>query len=165
MKTIVLIRHAKSSWSNFEIPDIERPLNERGKKNAGEMALRLFKKNILIEAILSSPAVRARSTAEYFANEYQIDSKDIIIVPELYMANSAAFIQAIRHAPPGVDIIAVFSHNNGITEFANTLTHVRIDHMPTCSMFAITTDIRSWDDFSQENNRFLFFDYPKNVRQ
>ncbi len=164
MKTIVLIRHAKSSWNNLELTDIERPLTERGKRNAEDMAGRLFKRNILLESILSSPAVRARFTAEYFADEYQIDRKDIIIVPELYMADNAAFTESIRKAPANADIITVFSHNNGITEFVNTLTSVRIDHMPTCSMFAISADIRSWSDFSHENNRFLFFDYPKNVK-
>ncbi|MBO9571052.1 MAG: histidine phosphatase family protein [Chitinophagaceae bacterium] len=161
MKTILLVRHAKSSWENFSVDDRERPLNPRGKRDAPEMARRLLKKNILIDAFLSSPALRAKTTAEYFAEEYEMNKNKIIIVPELYMANNEAFINTIRHAPADADIIAIFSHNNGITEFANTLTDTRIDHMPTCSVFAITADIRSWSDFKPGANRFFFFEQPK----
>ncbi len=76
----------------------------------------------------------------------------------------------MRHLPillkmhrPSADIIALFSHNTGITEFANTLSSARVDHMPTCAVFAVTCDIRSWGDFKPAVNRFFFFEYPKKV--
>lgn len=161
MKTILLVRHAKSSLENFSVNDEERPLNPRGKKDAPEMAKRLLKKNILIDVFLSSPALRAKTTAEIFADEYEMDRNKIIIIPELYMANNEAFTNTIKNAPAGADIIALFSHNEGITDFANTLSSTRIDHMPTCAVFAATCDIRAWADFKPGNNRFFFFDYPK----
>lgn len=161
MKTILLIRHAKSSWENFSVSDEDRPLNERGKKNAPEMARRLLKKDIRIDAFISSPAKRARATAEYFAEEYGVSKKKIILVPELYMASNAAFISTIRNAPEDAKTIALFSHNNGITEFANTLSDARIDEMPTCAVFAVHADIDDWHSFQPGNNSFYFFDYPK----
>ena len=161
MKTILLIRHAKSSWDNFSINDAERSLNERGKKNATQMAKRLLKKKIAINAFLTSPATRALTTAQLFAREYGYSPENIIVIPELYMAGHAAFIAAISSAPEEAGTIAVFSHNSGITEFANSLTEVRIDNMPTCSIFAFTADINNWQDFNHSAASFAFFDYPK----
>ena len=134
MKTIILVRHAKSSWDDFSLKDEERPLTDRGKKNAPEMAKRLLKKKVPIDAILSSPAKRAKSTAEYFANEYEIPKKKIILIPELYRGSTDAFVRTIRNAPEKANSIAIFSHNNGITQFANALSETKIDNMPTCSV-------------------------------
>jgi phosphohistidine phosphatase len=161
MKTLLLIRHAKSSWENFAVTDEERPLNARGKKNAPEMAKRLRKKHITIDAFLSSPAKRARDTAEYFTDAYDVPAKSIIIVPELYMANAEAFTAAIRNAPRKADTIAVFSHNDGITQYANRLSDARVDNMPTCAVFGVKCNIRDWSEFEPRDNEFYFFDYPK----
>ena len=163
MKTIILVRHAKSSWDDFSLKDEDRPLTDRGKKNAPDMAKRLLKKKIPIDAILSSPAKRAKSTAEYFAKEYDIAKKKITLVPELYMASSDAFIRTIRNAPEKADSIALFSHNDGITQFANSLSDARVDHMPTCSVFAVKVDIDSWNEFEPGKAEFYFFDYPKSL--
>lgn len=163
MKTILLIRHAKSSWENFTVSDEERPLNERGKKNAPEMARRLLKKKILIDAFISSPAKRAHTTARYFAEVYGVPKDNIILVPELYMAGTEAFTNTIRNAPSKAGTIALFSHNNGITEFANRLTAARIDDMPTCAVFAVKCNIDHWQEFTAGNNEFYFFDYPKSI--
>lgn len=161
MKTVILVRHAKSSWEDFGVKDEDRPLTDRGKKNAHEMARRLLNKKIVIDAFLSSPAKRARTTAEYFAEAYGVKKKQIITVPELYMADNAAFLETITSAPQTAHTIALFSHNNGITVFANTLCDVRIDHMPTCSVFAVKSNIERWADFKSHENEFYFFDYPK----
>jgi len=163
LKTIILVRHAKSSWDDFSLKDEDRPLTDRGKKNAPDMARRLHKKKIPIDAILSSPAKRAKSTAEFFAEEYDISKKKIIVIPELYMASSDAFIRTIRNAPEKADSIALFSHNEGITQFANSLSEARVDHMPTCSVFAVKVDIDSWDKFEPGKTEFYFFDYPKSL--
>ncbi|MEO8582406.1 MAG: histidine phosphatase family protein [Flavitalea sp.] len=161
MKTLLLVRHAKSSWENFNVTDKERPLNERGIQNALEMARRLCDKKISIDAFLSSPAKRARSTAEFFASTFQVSAGKIIIVPELYIASMEAILQAIQNAPEYASSIAVFSHNTGITDFANVLTSTHIDHMPTCAIFAVNCPISHWKEFRTEKNEFFFFDYPK----
>lgn len=163
MKTIILVRHAKSSWDDISLSDEQRPLTDRGRKNAPEMAKRLLKKNIPIDAILSSPAVRAKSTADYFAKEYDIKKKHIILVPGLYMASHDAFVKTIREAPEHASSIALFSHNDGITQFANSISETRIDHMPTCSVFAVNVDIQHWSDFQPGQAKFYFFDYPKSL--
>lgn len=163
MKTIILVRHAKSSWDDFSLKDEDRPLTERGKKNAPEMARRLSKRKIRIDAILTSPAKRAKATAEYFAKEYEIPKKKMIVIPELYMADTSAFVKAIKEAPPKADAIAIFSHNNGITDFANKLSDTRIDNMPTCSVFAVKVDIDDWNDFQPGKAEQYFFDYPKSL--
>jgi phosphohistidine phosphatase len=161
LKTIILVRHAKSSWDDFSLKDEDRPLTDRGKKNAPDMAKRLLKKKVPIDAILSSPAERAKSTAEYFAREYDISKKKIILIPELYMANNDAFVRTIRNAPEKANSIALFSHNDGITHFANSLSEAKVDNMPTCSVFAVKVDIKSWDEFEPGKSEFYFFDYPK----
>jgi phosphohistidine phosphatase len=161
MKTLLLIRHAKSSWENFAVTDEERPLNARGKKNAPEMAKRLRKKHITIDAFLSSSAKRAQATAEYFTEAYGVPAKSIVVVPELYLANADAFTTAIRNAPPAADTVALFSHNDGITLFANRLSDAKVDNMPTCAVFAVKCDIREWSEFMPRDHEFYFFDYPK----
>lgn len=162
MKTLILVRHAKSSWGTFSTTDEERPLNDRGRKNASEMARRL-KKKLRIDAFMSSPAVRARTTAEYFAEAYGLGKRSILLVPELYMAKQDDFVRTIRNAPSGAGTIAIFSHNNGITDFANNLSTAKIDHMPTCSVFAVKCNINDWLKFETGNNEFYFFDFPKSV--
>lgn len=162
MKTILLVRHAKSSWDNPSDTDAERPLNERGKRNAPEMAARLVQKKIRIDSFLSSPAKRAMSTAEIFAKAYGRKARDIITVPELYLANADAFMRTIAQAPAEASSIALFSHNAGITDFANSLSDTRIHHMPTCSVFAVRCPIDSWQSFEPGKNAFYFFDYPAN---
>jgi phosphohistidine phosphatase len=163
LKTIILVRHAKSSWDDFSLKDEDRPLTHRGKKNAPDMAKRLLKKKVPIDAILSSPAKRAKSTAEYFAKEYDIPQKKIILIPELYMASSDAFVKTIRNAPEKADSIALFSHNEGITQFANSLSEARVDNMPTCSVFAVKVDINDWNEFEPGKAEFYLFDYPKSL--
>lgn len=162
MKTIVLVRHAKSSWDTPGLSDFDRPLNERGKKDAPEMAERLKEKGLKPDVFVSSPAKRAKRTARFFAAAFGQEKEDIVLQEDLYMATEEAFIKAIKGLEDGQDIAVLFAHNPGITEFANSLSNVRIDDMPTCSMFAVAADTGSWSSFMEEEKKFLFFDYPKN---
>lgn len=162
MKTLLLIRHAKSSWNDFSLSDFERPLNERGKTDAPVMAKRLKNKKIEIDAFISSPARRAKKTAQYFIKEFNRDADEIIFVSSLYGASVNDFIEVIKSIDNKYNAIAVFSHNPGITDFVNELVdNANIDNMPTCSMFAVTSKERKWKDFIKSKKEFLFFDYPK----
>jgi len=163
MKTILLIRHAKSSWDNTVQKDFDRPLNERGLKDAPAMAKRLLEKNVQIDALISSPAKRAITTCMLFAEVYSIKPKDIITYNDLYNAQPPTFLKAIKAANDTFNTIAIFAHNPGVTDFANRLTDTRIDDMPTCAIFAIQADIEQWKDFEKAKRQFLFFDYPKNA--
>jgi phosphohistidine phosphatase len=161
MKKLLLIRHAKSSWDNIATSDFERPLNDRGKRDAPMMAKRLLNRNIDIDAFVSSPAKRARKTAELFIEEFKKDKNEIILVDELYAAVADTFFDIISAIPDQYSTIAVFSHNQGITDFSNMLTTTRIDDMPTCSIFAVDIDIQNWKEFKGAKKNFWFFDYPK----
>lgn len=163
MKRILVIRHAKSSWDDPAQSDFDRPLNERGKHDAPQMAQRLLAKSIDIDAFISSPAKRARKTAALFAAEYNYDKEKIILIPELYHASPANFFEAIAQASANANTIALFSHNPGITEFVNMLTEVRIDDMPTCAIFGAQVAIQNWADFKEAPKTFWFFDYPKSL--
>lgn len=127
------------------------------------MAKRLLDKKIAIDAFISSPAKRARQTAEYFIAEYKHPKKEIIFIDELYLATPSVFASIINQVSDQYNTIAVFSHNNGITDYANTLTDTRIDEMPTCSIFAVEADVQSWSGFANAKKEFWFFDYPKAV--
>ncbi len=162
-KQLLLVRHAKSSWADFSIKDFDRPLNDRGRKDAPVMAKRLLDKKIAIDAFISSPAKRARKTAEYFIAGYEQPKKEIIFIDELYLATPSVFASIVGQVSDQYNTIAVFSHNNGITDYANTLTDTRIDEMPTCSIFAVKADVQSWSGFANAKKDFWFFDYPKAV--
>lgn len=161
MKHLFLIRHAKSSWDSATMKDFDRPLNERGKKDAPKMVKKLSAKKIKLDALLSSTAKRALTTAQYFAEEFGIKKKDIIQIPELYHANPNDFYEVIEHADDELNNIAVFSHNPGITEFINELTDKKLMNMPTCGIFAIKIHSNTWKGFASATKDFWFFDYPK----
>ena len=165
MKTLLLVRHAKSSWESPGIPDFDRGLNERGKRDAPQMAKRLKKMGIKIDLLLSSPAKRAKKTAELFAAGMHRRSEEVHCEPELYLPHHGSFYSLISKLPDKVSCAAIFSHNPGITDFANSLTDVRVDNMPTCSVFAVNISADSWANAEAAAKTFLFFDYPKSATE
>jgi len=162
MKHLILIRHAKSSWDNPLQKDFDRPLNDRGIRDAPVMAKRLKDKKVEIDAFISSPAVRALETAQYFAEAYDLKRKDIIQEKDLYHASADALFDFVTQLDDANNNVAVFTHNPGLTEFATELTTVNIDNVPTCGIFAIKLNAESWKDFGEAEKKFWFFDYPKN---
>jgi phosphohistidine phosphatase len=162
MKTLLIIRHAKSSWEDAAVSDIDRPLNDRGRRDAPAMAQRLIKTGISIDRFVSSPAKRARQTAELFLHAFDEKGKHIIyFIPELYHADPSTFEAVVDGLDDGDDTVAIFSHNPGITAFVNTLTAARLDNMPTSAVFAVKCDVKHWKDFRASAPQFWFFDYPK----
>jgi phosphohistidine phosphatase len=162
MKRLLLIRHAKSSWSDFSIKDFDRPLNDRGKKDAPVMAKRMLDKGVSIDAFISSPALRAKKTAEAFAKAYKVPKDSILFFEELYLAGPTAFFDVISKTSESFQTIAVFSHNQGITDFANLLTDTRVDELPTCGIFAVRSAADHWNEFNDLTKEFWFFTSPKN---
>ena len=161
MKTLMLVRHAKSSHTFGLSSDFDRPLNDRGFREAAEMGKKLFKKNTPIDQFVSSPAVRAKTTAESFVAEYDRKMKEILFIPSLYNANPGNFSDVIRELEDAYQHVALFSHNPGITDFASSLTSTHIAHMPTSSVFAATAPVDSWKDFARTEKSFLFFYKPE----
>lgn len=161
-KTLLIVRHAKSSWDIGTLNDFERPLNDRGKKDAPMMAKRLMDRNIPVDAFVSSPAKRAKKTAELFCEAYGKSEDSIIFVSMLYHATADVFYEVIDQLDDSFNTVVLFSHNPGITEFVNILTDdIRVDNMPTCGIYAINVQLKKWADFKKAKKEFLFFDYPK----
>lgn len=161
MKELLLVRHAKSDWNDPSLADFDRPLNERGKREAPMMAKRLEEKKIKIDALVTSPAKRARQTCKHFAKELGFTKKDIVKDEKLYEAGEEDFYEVVESLENKWDSVAIFSHNPGITSFANSLTDTKVDDMTTSSIFAIKINSDKWSDFKTARKEFWFFDYPK----
>lgn len=163
MKTIYIIRHAKSSWADHLLSDFDRSLNARGKQDAPMMAQRLKQKGIKPGGFVSSPALRAKTTAEIFASTLSYPAKDITFVNELYHASLSTLWNVISWLNDDIESVAMFGHNPGLTELANSMVEqVQIDNMPTCSIFAVQASCNKWIEFEHAHRTLLFFDFPKN---
>ncbi len=128
------------------------------------MATRVKARDIHIDAFISSPAKRAKKTAELFCETLEANKNDIIFISALYHAPAPVFFEVIKETAGNIETAAVFAHNPGITHFINLLTEtVQIDNMPTCGVFAVSADCHNWGDFEKAKKAFLFFDYPKNT--
>ncbi|MFK7947376.1 MAG: histidine phosphatase family protein [Saprospiraceae bacterium] len=163
MKTVIFIRHAKSSWKFPELTDFERPLNKRGKRNAPEMALRLKKIGIQPDLIVSSTAVRAKMTATYFAELLNYPIAQIEKVDKIYEAMIKDVFEVIRSLSDDCNIILVFGHNPTFTMIANRFSNTMIANVPTCGMFGVQFKTEKWENFTESQSNFLFFDYPKSI--
>ncbi len=162
MKTLYLIRHAKSSWEYQHLSDFERPLNDRGKRTAPEMAERLKAKNIKFDYIISSTAVRAGSTAVLFATVLGYDPELIDFTAEAYEASEGDICSLIQKVGTSGNHLAVFGHNPTTTFLASRLCGKYFSNVPTAGIVAIEFDIDNWNDLLKSEGRLLFFDYPKN---
>lgn len=164
-KLLVLIRHAKSDWSSGATIDYERPLNERGHRDAPMMGMRLLQKSILPDLIIASTAIRAATTARLIAKEIGYAAQDILWQEDLYHCMPPVFENVIEAADINDSINTVFivAHNPGITDYANEKTAgLHLANMPTCSMVGINLDIDSWQQLREVSGTLNFFDYPKN---
>lgn len=157
---LFLIRHAKSDWP-INVPDFDRPLNERGKKNAPKMANFLKNLGVRIDSFVTSPAKRALTTCKYFAEVFE--NENITKVEKLYDASSSDFLEVIENLSDEIENVAMFSHNNGITYFANSLTNENIVHLPTCAVVGFKIETENWQDFKNSKKEFLFFYTPKEI--
>jgi len=162
MKTLLLIRHAKSGWDDASLSDFDRTLTERGKSDAKIMAQRIKEQSIDIDSFVSSPAKRAKKTAKIFMKELKKNVEEMLLIPDLYEASVNNFYSTIENLEDTRNVVAVFAHNPGITEFVNSLECSPVYNMPTCAVFAFKIKTDHWKDFHGAEKQFLFFDYPKN---
>lgn len=163
MKTLYLIRHAKSSWDNPGQDDVDRPLNERGKKDAPRMGKRLKEREIYPQMIISSHAKRALSTAKRIAKAIGHKKDDIIIENHLYHASEDAIMKIIQRLKDDVNVVFLVGHNPGLTDFINSLRQDDdvLDNLPTCGIIGFRFNIDSWKDIAWESGELLFYDFPK----
>lgn len=163
MKTIYFNRHAKSDWSNRELSDFDRPLNERGLRDAPIMGKRLKSRGESIGLFVSSPANRAIQTARMMSEVFGFPPEKILEVKRLYLPSTRDFLVSISQIDESQHSIILFAHNPGITEIVEYLSGVEIGNMPTCGIAKIEFPLaHAWQEISKGTGELRFFDYPKN---
>ena len=163
MKTLTLLRHAKSSWENASLPDRERPLNRRGQRDAPVMAERINEAGIRPSLILSSPAVRAWTTAKAIAHELGYPQEFLQQEDRLYHASVGGIFKVIAEQNTGFNNLMIVGHNPGLTDFANYLLPDLTDNIPTCGVVSFEIDRNDWHLDGDAKTKLMIFDYPKRV--
>lgn len=163
MKTLFLIRHAKSSWDHPGLRDFDRPLNERGQKDAPRMAQMLVKEGIKPDLLVSSPAKRALTTAIYFAETFDHKPDDVVREQSIYEAFPQEILRLISNLPNDAQTVMIFGHNPTFTEVANRFTEDFIDNVPTCGVVKIMSTAETWNTFYEGNAKITACYFPKEV--
>ncbi len=161
MKTLFLIRHAKSSWS-FNLPDHDRPLGKRGRRDVLKMGKYLSTNQEAPEVFISSTASRAFYTALHICDQFHVDEGNIQLDKRLFHAGSNEILEVIRSAS-NCDRLSIFGHNPGFTDCANRLANISIDNIPTCGVVGISFDINEWRDVEFGKGKQEFFYTPKGI--
>jgi phosphohistidine phosphatase len=166
MKTLYVVRHAKSSWDDVNSADFERGLNDRGKRDAPRMGKRLKEKGIHPDVMVSSPAKRALSTAKRLAEILKYPLEKIKTESKLYHANDDSILSVVQNIKDKHDVVLLLGHNPGLTDFVNAIAEVEIniDNVPTCGVVAFSLQVDSWKNVNWKSGKFLFFDYPKALK-
>ncbi|SRR5690554_2453776 len=159
-KHLFIIRHAKSDWS-FDVSDFDRPLNARGFRSAPEMAKRLAEYAIKPQQLISSPAKRAITTAQVFAEHLHIAVNEIKAEPRIYEALPHTLLQIIGELDNSIDSVAFFGHNPGLTLLVNHLAGPTIYNLPTCSIVHLRfDDVTDWASISGGAGTNVWFAEP-----
>lgn len=161
MKRLVVIRHAKSSWKDPGVRDFDRPLSKRGKTDAPEMGLRLAKRSLVPDRLLSSPAKRAIRTAEIIAGAIGFPAGRITRMDRLYGAGVADLVGILRELDDSAETVYLVGHNPGLTDLVNFLSSAFLDNLPTCGLFCADFEISSWKEIDRQRGRCVFMDFPK----
>jgi phosphohistidine phosphatase len=163
VKTLFVIRHAKSSWNVKTLDDVERPLNDRGKKDAPRMGKRLKEKDIHPDLIITSPARRAASTARKIAKILKYPKDNIKVVNKLYHGDEDSMLEVLTKLKDKHNTVIMFGHNPGLTDFVNSIMseELDIDNVPTCGVVAFQFQAERWEQVTWGTGRMMFFDYPK----
>lgn len=161
MPRLTLLRHAKSSWEDPELDDFDRPLNPRGLRNLPDMGRRLARRENRPDLVVSSPALRAISTARGIAREIGYRDDRIVQIPALYLAGAEVLLEIVRGLDPACRHALLVGHNPGLTDFANTLGEIRIDNMPTAALLCVDFPGGDWSRVRPADAAFVYFDSPK----
>ena len=162
MKKLTLIRHAKSSWEYPELMDYERPLNTRGLKNAPEMGKRLAAKGIKPDLIMSSPALRAITTAGLIAGQVDYSAEKIVKNNQIYDAWLDDLVKVIHQVPDDIHHLFLIGHNPGLPDLAEHLCNFEVYKFPTCAVVQIEFNTTGWKNLAGKSGIVSFYDYPKN---
>jgi len=161
MKTLYLIRHAKSSWS-FDLQDHDRPLGKRGRKDVIKMGKHLAAHQAPPEVFISSTASRAFYTALHICDQLDVDEGNIRLDKNLYHAGAQEILEVVRKTP-NCERLAIFGHNPGFTSAANAFANLNFDNVPTCGIVGINFQVKYWKDVQFGQGLLSFFYFPKEI--
>lgn len=164
MKRVFFVRHAKSSWKDPALSDLERPLNKRGQRDAPVMGYWLADLIHHTAVYVSSPALRARATAVQFCLAAGVRPESLLTSQSLYFRGTEGILEVVRQLPEVYDTAILFSHNPELTELANRFCDKPIANVPTCGIFELTHPGTSWGSFGDAQTRFDRFVYPKMLK-
>ena len=161
MKTLTIVRHAKSSWKDTSLRDRERPLNKRGKRDAPEMGRRIHEAGIRPSLILSSPAVRAWKTAKAIADAINYPREFLQKEEALYLASVDRILDVIVAQDNNFNNLLIVGHNPGFTEFANFLVRGLTHNLPTAGVVSVDIDQDDWSLYERPAAKLMLHDWPK----
>lgn len=164
MKTLLLMRHAKSSWKDDGLADHERPLKKRGRKDAKRIAKVIKKNDLTPDVILASSAIRAKETAEIVAKELDFNGQ-IVFLDELYMGEPQNFIEALKSSANDADIVLIVAHNPGLEAYLQIIDG-EIEAVPTAGLGYLVLVLDEWKNVSLETMGDLIgFWRPKELKE
>ncbi len=162
MKTVILVRHAKSSWKDSSLKDFDRPLNKRGKRDAPLMGKKLKERQVVPDLILSSPARRAKKTAVSIAKEIGYPRKKIRYDDKMYHSGAQVLLEIVRNQDDGHETIMLFGHNPDLEDLSGRLLEREpVYTIPTTGVYCIRFAVARWKDVGEGKGETVFFDYPK----
>lgn len=161
MRLLTLVRHAKSSWDYPELSDFERPLNERGRRDAPLMADKLKKLPPRPDRLISSPALRAITTAHVFADVLGFKHEEILLMPKIYEASANTLLRIVRALDDGDRHVVLFGHNPGFSQLAHLLAACNFDDLPTCALARFELPVKTWNEVTQDCGTLARYGAPK----
>ena len=161
MKTLTLLRHAKSSWKDTSLKDRDRPLNKRGERDAPKMGKRIDAAGIRPSLIVSSPAVRALTTAKVAAKALDYPLEYLEREDQLYLASLDDLLDVLVAQDDKFDRIMLVAHNPGLTDFANFLQPGLTNNLPTAGVITVNIDQDHWNLYERPPTELVYYDWPK----
>jgi phosphohistidine phosphatase len=159
-RVLLLVRHAKSSWDNVGIADIDRTLKARGINNAYEVSRKLKLNDRMPDRIISSPAIRALHTAVIFARVFEFPLKNLQINNILYESSEEKMIEFIKKMPDESQSVMLFGHNPDVTYMVNYFGKKTVDDIPTSGVVILTFKCQNWKQISRDNLDSELYFYP-----
>jgi phosphohistidine phosphatase len=161
MLELTLIRHAKSSWDDPSLDDFDRPLNNRGLRNAPLMGKVLAERGVSFDLMVSSTAARAMTTAKLIAAEIDYAQEDIMTAGSLYEASVDRLLECVHAIDPQYRCVALIGHNPGMTDFCAYLCKRCSGHFPTGAIATVAFQLDDWQAVARDSGRLALFEYPR----
>lgn len=165
MKSVIYIRHAKSSWKDPLLDDFDRPLNKRGLRDMKLMPRKLKELEPSMDGVISSPSLRTKCTMDSFVNMYNIKKKSIILDHSLYHPSFEYLQDVLLGVNPKWNKIMIVTHNPAITHFVNQFTKQNIANVPTSGIIRIDFMTDSWEDVYNCTSSMKYFIFPKKYNE